>query len=186
MREMANSSRGIVGQVADSFGQFATSAKNTLEKTYHALDMSFASLIKVDHIIYKQRAYMALSTSGEEQYLKAISVDCHNCRLGKWYYDGDGKTHFGTTPSYPAMEKPHHQVHHNAHEMIAYIDKGWETNLELQQTIYASLQKMESASGEVMHVIDRMVSEKHGSAAETDAPSNAGAAKQAATPKALK
>ena len=172
MRDMANSSRGIVGKVSDSFNQFAVSAKKTLEKTHHALDMSFASLIKVDHIIYKQRAYMALSTGGEEEYVKAISVDCHGCRLGKWYYEGDGKNHFGGTPSYRTLEAPHHQVHHSAHEMMSLIDKGWEKDVCMQQTIYSKLEKMEAGSHGVMEIIDRMVAEKHGEPVSTaSAPS---------------
>ena len=161
MREMANSSRGVVGDVSARFNQFATSAKTTLEKTYHALDMSFASLVKVDHIIYKQRAYMALSSGGEEQYTKAVGVDCHGCRLGKWYYEGDGKARFGDTPSYRAMETPHHMVHDSAHQMMGYIDQGWERDVNLQQAIYATLEKMEESSHEVMKTIDRMVAEKH-------------------------
>ncbi|MCP5279599.1 MAG: CZB domain-containing protein [Thiobacillus sp.] len=161
MREMANSSRGVVGDVSARFNQFATSAKTTLEKTYHALDMSFASLIKVDHIIYKQRAYMALGTGGEEQYVSAVSVDCHGCRLGKWYYEGDGKERFIDTRAYKTMESPHHQVHHSAHEMMSYIDKGWEHDVEMQNTIYGQLEKMESASQAVMETIGHMVAEKH-------------------------
>ncbi|MEW5771759.1 MAG: methyl-accepting chemotaxis protein [Pseudomonadota bacterium] len=170
MREKANSSRGIVGEVSSRFNQFATSAKTTLEKTYHALDMSFASLIKVDHIIYKQRTYMALSTGGEEQYVKAVNVDCHGCRLGKWYYEGDGKARFSHVPAYRQLEQPHHDVHHGAHEMLTYIDKGWETNVEMQQVIYGCLQRMEAGSQGVLEVIDRMVVEKHGAPASIAAP----------------
>jgi methyl-accepting chemotaxis protein len=164
MRQMANDSRGIVGDVSARFNQFAASARTTLEKTYHALDMSFASLIKVDHVIYKQRAYMALATGGEAQYVNAVSVDCHGCRLGKWYYEGDGKARFGNTRAYQAMEAPHHQVHHNAHRMLAYIDKGWERNVEMQHTLYGHLEQMESASQAVMEIIDQMVAENRGQA----------------------
>ncbi|HRH81142.1 MAG TPA: methyl-accepting chemotaxis protein [Thiobacillaceae bacterium] len=164
MREMANSSRAVVGEVSARFNQFAASAKTTLEKTYHALDMSFASLIKVDHIIYKQRAYMALSTGGEDQYVNAVGVDCHGCRLGKWYYEGDGKERFGALHSYRAMETPHHVVHHSAHEMMALIDQGWEKDVGLQQAIYGKLEHMEQASQQVMEVIGQMVAEKHGEA----------------------
>ena len=184
MREKANTSRGVVGEVSARFSQFSTSAKTTLEKTYHALDMSFASLIKVDHIIYKQRAYMALGTGGEEQYVSAVGVDCHGCRLGKWYYEGDGKDRFSDTRAYKAMEAPHHQVHHSAHEMVSYIDKGWEHNVEMQHTIYGQLEKMENASQEVMDTIGYMVAEKHndtGLAATSSKPDTTPSAAPAAT-----
>ena len=38
-------------------------------------------------------------------------VDCHNCRLGKWYYEGDGNASFSNTPSFKSLEKPHSIVH---------------------------------------------------------------------------
>jgi hypothetical protein len=135
--------------------------------TQHALDQSFASLIKVDHIIYKQRAYMALSTGGDDQYVTPVHVDCHSCRLGKWYYEGEGKALFSKTPSYAAMEAPHAQVHNSAHEMLHMIDRGWEQDVSLQQVIYGKLEKMEAGSAGVMQVIDRMVSDKHGAGGTT-------------------
>ncbi|MBU0753256.1 MAG: CZB domain-containing protein [Gammaproteobacteria bacterium] len=162
MREMTQQSTEVVGDVAGRFRQFATSANNTLEKTYHAMDKSFASLIKVDHMIYKQRAYMALNSNGEEEYVKAVSVDFHGCRLGKWYYEGDGKERFSSVPSYRSLEVPHRTVHHSAHRLLASIDRGWERDSAVQQEIYEALSEMEEGSNGVMEVIDRMVAEKHG------------------------
>ncbi len=162
MREMAQASRGVVSEVEVSFNRFAQSARTTLEGTYHALDKSFASLVKVDHIIYKQCAYMALNTSGEKVYVDAVAVDCHGCRLGQWYYDGHGRERFGRLASYRAMEVPHHRVHEAAHHMLEHIHAGWQTNVNEQQVIYAHLEAMEEASLEVMDCIDRMVAEKHG------------------------
>ena len=162
MREMAHASREVVGNMAVQFTQFSTSADKTQNMTQHALDQSFASLVKVDHIIYKQRAYMSLSSGGDPQYVGPVHVDCHSCRLGKWYYEGDGKALFSKTSSYANLEAPHAQVHNNAHEMLHLIDQGWERNVNLQQVIYAKLEKMEEGSAGVMQVIDRMVNEKHG------------------------
>ncbi len=161
MSRMAQTSSGVVGDVAERFRQFATSASNTLEKTYHAMDQSFASLVKVDHMIYKQRTYMVLNSGGEEQYTKAVSVDCHGCRLGKWYYEGDGKARFSSVPSYRALELPHRDVHASAHRVLASIEKGWEHDVGVQQDIFAGLTRMEQGSNGVMETIDRMVEEKH-------------------------
>jgi methyl-accepting chemotaxis protein len=170
MREMAHTSRNVVGDMASQFSQFSASADKTQGMTQHALDQSFASLVKVDHIIYKQRAYMALSSGGDEQYVKPVHVDCHGCRLGKWYYEGDGKALFGRTPSYAHLEAPHAQVHGSAHDMLHLIGQGWERNVGLQQVIYAKLEKMEEGSAGVMQVIDSMVNEKHGGLATPTLP----------------
>ncbi|NWG86080.1 MAG: CZB domain-containing protein [Hydrogenophilaceae bacterium] len=162
MREMTHASREVVGEMAARFNQFAAAAKNTLNKTQQALDQSFASLIKVDHIIYKQHAYMALITHGDEQHVEPVHIDGHGCRLGKWYYEGDGKALFSKTPSYPAMEAPHMLVHQSGHEMLHLLDKGWEHDTKIQRSIHAKLEKMEEGSLGVMEVIDRMVQERHG------------------------
>jgi len=162
MREMAQSSRRVVGDVKVSFSQFSASARTTLDRTHHALDKSFASLVKVDHIIYKQRAYMALNTGGEQVYVDAVAVDCHGCRLGKWYYEGDGYHRFGRLQAYRAMEAPHRKVHENAHKVLEHIHSGWQTNVQMQQLIYSHLERMEEGSHGVMEAIDGMVAEMHG------------------------
>ena len=36
------------------------------------------------------------------------------CRLGQWYYDGEGKAYFSKLPGYRAMEEPHKAVHIHA------------------------------------------------------------------------
>ncbi|HNU64422.1 MAG TPA: CZB domain-containing protein [Thiobacillaceae bacterium] len=154
-----------MGEVADRFDQFAASAGNTLAKTHRALDTSFASLVKVDHVIYKQRAYMALVSDGDEQHVHAVGVNDHDCRLGKWYYTGDGKERFGKLASYRAMESPHHTVHHAAQAMLALLRQEWDKDPDLQQAIFARLEAMEQASQQVMDIIGMMVVEKHGEAA---------------------
>lgn len=159
MRQMASDSSSVVGEVAGRFHQFAASAGTTLTKTSHSMDKSFATLVKVDHMVYKQCAYMMLNGGIDEQYLKLVGVDSHNCLLGKWYYEGDGKTRFGKTPSYRALEAPHAEVHNNVHRVLAAVGKDWEKNDQLQDDIHAALQAMEQGSVGVVEAIDRMVAE---------------------------
>jgi hypothetical protein len=160
MQDMTRTSSTVVGELAERFRQFAESAGRTLEKTSQGMDKSFASLIKVDHMIYKQRTYMALNSDGDEQYVKAVKTDWHNCRLGKWYYEGDGKVRFGGVSSFPAMEKPHADVHRCAQELLPLIAQQWDKDPKLQEEIYSDLECMERGSEGVMEVIDRMVAEK--------------------------
>jgi methyl-accepting chemotaxis protein len=161
MRDMASNSRQIIGDMEGRFVQFAGSAQETQGRASRARDMSFASLVKVDHVIYKQRAYMALSTSGEASYAQAVAVDHHNCRLGKWY-ETLGQERFGSMPSYRHLEQPHARVHDNVHRMLEYLNQGWEHDLGVQQTIFQLMQETEQASLEVMQLIDQLVIEKHG------------------------
>jgi methyl-accepting chemotaxis protein len=160
MREMASNSREVIGELEGRFGHFARSAQETEGRATRARDKSYASLVKVDHVIYKQRAYMMLGGSGDNTHADAIAVDHHNCRLGKWY-ETTGRERFGTTPSFNAIERPHARVHESIHLMHANLNKGWEQDLNIQQTIYNAMQSAEESSREVMELIDKIVVEKH-------------------------
>jgi methyl-accepting chemotaxis protein len=161
MRDMANASQEVVTGLETSFGRFAEAAGVTRKRATRAQDMSFASLVKMDHVVYKQKAYMALNTGADEQYAKAVGVDHHQCRLGKWY-DTNGKGRFGALPSYGALEAPHARVHANIHQLIAHLGHGWEKDPVVQESIYQSLVAAEEASGQVVQLIDKLVAEKHG------------------------
>jgi methyl-accepting chemotaxis protein len=160
MRDIAGSSRQVIGTMEERFASFASTARETQGRATLAQHMSFASLVKVDHVIYKQRAYMTLNSSADESFASAAKVNHHNCRLGKWY-EGEGREVFGGLPSYRALERPHAKVHDSVHTMLPLVDQGWEKDIAKQQVIYAALQQAEEASHEVMALIDQMVKEKH-------------------------
>ena len=160
MLELATSSHDIVQGLSNRFERFADSAQATMARTERAQDMSFASLVKMDHVVYKQQAYMAFSTGGESDYMRAARANHDECRLGQWY-GNEGLEKFGHLPSYRALEDAHCEVHDNVHAMIALLDEGWQRNLDLQQKIFDMMVKTEKASHEVMDVIDHMVAEKH-------------------------
>ncbi len=161
MRELAHQSESIITGMADQFNRFAESAQQTVNLTGFALHKTFASMVKVDHVIYKQRTYMAIYADENEEYLKAVQVDCHHCRLGKWYYEGDGRELFGKTAAFKAVEKPHCQVHESAHKMVALLDMDWERDVILQKQLVEHLKQMEQGSVQVMELVDKMVEELH-------------------------
>ncbi|MBI5006144.1 MAG: CZB domain-containing protein [Nitrosomonadales bacterium] len=160
MHEIANSSQGVIGRLEQKFGQFYESAVTTLSGARYAQDLSFASLVKVDHVIYKQRAYVLISEPGHEDFMKAVTVDHHNCRLGKWY-EGPARDVFGELPSYRGLAQPHSKVHSCIHDMTQLLGQKWERDEAVQDKIFESLQCAEEASLEVMTAIDKLVTEKH-------------------------
>jgi hypothetical protein len=160
MRAMAENSAQVVSTLAATFGGFATSALDTERESAIVHDKSFATLVKMDHMIYKQRAYLSLNTNGDSQYTQAIGVNHQNCRLGKWYL-GEGKTLFGAVPAYRALDIPHAKVHDGAHRMLANLSADWENDMNVQMAIMGALQDMEAGSQDVMQNLDRMVAEKH-------------------------
>jgi methyl-accepting chemotaxis protein len=162
MRDTASQSSLVIGEMEERFARFAQSARETLTRAMHARDMGFGTLVKVDHMLYKQRAYMAILTDGREsEHVEAIRVDHHGCRLGRWY-DTIGREHFGETRAYVSLESPHARVHENVHQLLSLLGSGWEERPELQEAILQAMRASEEASLQVMRNVDRMLAEKHG------------------------
>ncbi len=160
MYEIADASQSVITRLEEKFGRFYQSAKITLSSAHYTQDLSFASLVKVDHVIYKQRAYALINNPDNSELRKAVSVDHQNCRMGKWY-EGVGKEVFGGLTAYRSLLEPHGQVHKAAHEAAALLDNGWEQDEKIQAQIIAAMQVAETGSAEVMEVLNRMVAEKH-------------------------
>lgn len=70
-------------------------------------DNVFVSLAKLDHMIWKVNTYLSVN-QGKPAF---EFVDHHNCRLGKWYYEGEGKVYFSNSRYYSGLEAPHARVH---------------------------------------------------------------------------
>ncbi|MCW8928707.1 MAG: CZB domain-containing protein [Gammaproteobacteria bacterium] len=72
-------------------------------------------------------------------------VDHHNCRLGKWYYEGEGKEFFSQSNHYQALEKPHSIVHNGTKDIFELI-----TNEKLDYSkLMQAVKLMEDSSQEV-------------------------------------
>jgi methyl-accepting chemotaxis protein len=160
----ATLSQEILAQVnsfRQQFSNLSQSAKISVDYITYAKDKSFGVLAKLDHIVYKQNGYVAIETTNDCPQHNAIMVDNHNCRLGKWYYEGLGYEKFRTTTAYAKLNHPHADVHKTT--QYAYeISRGqWTENPELLDEIIRQMQLAEKASADVMQYIDDMVEEKH-------------------------
>ena len=160
MREIANSSQGVIGQLEQKFGHFYESAVTTLNGARYAQDLSFASLVKVDHVVYKQRSYVLIGNKGNDEFRRAVEVDHNDCRLGKWY-EGAGKAVFGEMPTFRQLLAPHAKVHDSVHTAVALMDQKWENDVTIQDKILDAMNTAEEASITVMQCLDKIVEEKH-------------------------
>jgi len=111
---------------------------------------SFVELAKTDHLVYKFNVYqvmMGISDKGLDDF-----ADHTRCRLGKWYYEGEGHSCFSKLSGYRELETPHRAVHRHALEALAqYIDGNTASALQ-------ELEGMEQASMEVLHCLEQMAS----------------------------
>nr|WP_304546458.1 methyl-accepting chemotaxis protein [Sulfurimonas sp. hsl 1-7] len=126
--------------------------KNAFKDINYTTDRVFMSLAKLDHILWKVNTYLSAATK-EEQFK---FVDHHNCRLGKWYYEGEGKEAFSHTSHFQQLETPHATVHNGTHKVFDIIK---EENVDLQ-ALKAAFEEMEKGSDAVFNILDKILHDK--------------------------
>ncbi|MDO9226157.1 MAG: methyl-accepting chemotaxis protein [Pseudomonadota bacterium] len=109
---------------------------------------SFVETAKVDHLVFKMdiyKVFLGLSDKTETEFASHTS-----CRLGKWYYEGDGKSCFSKLNGYQGIESPHVAVHQHGVNAVRHFHAG-----ELDAGL-GELGKMESASLLVLRNLETM------------------------------
>ncbi len=112
--------------------------------------MSFIETVKIDHVVWKHVVYQRwLKREGANGEV----ADHRQCRLGKWYYEGDGAIHFKHLPSFGKLKQPHSEVHKHGLHALEMMQSG-----ELEQSIEA-LKAMEKMSDDTLQVLDQIRAE---------------------------
>lgn len=112
-------------------------------------ESSFIQTVKMDHLCFKAQAYKAF----EEKKYDTSPFSSHlHCRLGKWYYEGEGKKLYNNKTEFQQLESPHKKVHENAIKALESAAAGDSS------TSYGCFTTMEQASKELMHMLDKLES----------------------------
>ena len=162
IREDSTRARNSMETLAQSAGQFSDRGQLATEDMKRLMDLSsnmegviagsamksFVEVAKIDHIVFKFRVYLALFDLIE---LKSGDLTTHTgCRLGKWYYEGEGHDCFSKLTGYREIEPPHVEVHKAAALALdAYAND--DTN-----ALLAHLDNMERASMRVLDNLQKM------------------------------
>ena len=126
----------------------------TKYNTFNLSNRIFCVLAKLDHVVYKNNLYSYIFGLADS----FNCVDHHNCRLGKWYFEGDGKATFANTQGYKALDTFHAGVHTEAITLAqTFAD---ETQSCPKSFIDARILAMEQNSDGVMKSIVEMYNEK--------------------------
>ena len=108
---------------------------------------AFIQTTKLDHVVWKADVYSVIFKSSSK------SVDDFarhtNCRLGKWYYEGDGQQ-YAHHSSFKSLEEPHKRVHSYGIEAMLSAKSG-----EFHDARVA-LKQMEDASLEVYRYLSAL------------------------------
>ncbi len=126
--------------------------KQTFTHINSVADRVFMSLAKLDHVLWKINTYYSAVTQKEQFQF----VSHHNCRLGKWYYEGEGFTNFSKTPSYKSLERPHEIVHNGTHHVFDEMVQNPPDFHKLK----SAFEEMEQGSHQVFSILDKILHEK--------------------------
>ncbi|PAF53997.1 hypothetical protein BKH42_03260 [Helicobacter sp. 13S00482-2] len=121
---------------------------------YNSNNQIFCALAKLDHAVYKNNLY-ALVFKLSDSFNQ---VQHQNCRLGKWYFEGEGKKYFSSTQGYKNLDAFHSTVHTEANNLAQAIKEKEEE--PSKAFIDQRISNMESGSNGVMKCIDEMLEEK--------------------------
>ncbi len=108
----------------------------------------FVELAKMDHLVFKFSIYQVLM--GHVSKSSGEFSTHHDCRLGKWYYEGDGQACFSQLDGYMAMEEPHERVHCKGREAIDAFHAGD------NEAVLSAVRGMEEASLDVLKNLEKM------------------------------
>ena len=114
----------------------------------------FMILSKLDHLLFKANGYKTVFTG---EATGAFASD-HECRLGKWYFEGTGKDKFGKCPSYTKMATPHQEVHDNIKKAVHCVESG--TCTQEAQNVMTYFESAEKASEKVISNLNAMLEEE--------------------------
>ncbi len=154
INDIANISADSVMNFEQNLQEFNNDANQTANISKKIENKTFAILAKIDHVVFKTEAYSSILN---EKVDSEFTSD-KECRLGKWYYEGEGKEHFKNTKAYPLIKEPHRVVHDKAKENLEMIRQGF--NESMIDDLVKNFETLEKASGRLFELLDEMSEEK--------------------------
>ncbi|WP_348731955.1 methyl-accepting chemotaxis protein [Rheinheimera texasensis] len=153
IRSTVEQSRHSANDVATSSSQIGAVVEQVINTSSHmqsvinqSATMAFLNTVKLDHAVWKHQVYQLI-----QQQRFADTVNAHTeCRLGKWYFEGEGKKRYSGKRSFQQLDIPHKAVHQSGREALAAGQRG--DFAAMQQ----SLLQMEQASAQVTDLITQL------------------------------
>jgi len=109
---------------------------------------SFVELAKFDHLIYKFEIYKVLLGLSDKS--PGDFASHQGCRLGKWYYEGEGRQCYSGFAGYAEMERPHQDVHLHGRQAVQLFRNGDMASSSRE------VAAMEAASQQVLDCLERL------------------------------
>ena len=155
--DIAHKSQFSINEFKTVLNEFSTTANQSAKAGKLINDSLFTALIKVDHIIYKDKAYTAIIN--QEAHTQTAFSDHVDCRFGDWYYKGAGKELFANTQTYKMLEAPHRNVHTKVLDTMSCIASGNCFDLKNREMIIKNMMDVEANSTMLFEFLDKMINE---------------------------
>jgi len=150
--EIAQDSSTVINEFEQTFRDLNDQASKSAQLSVEIKNRLYTTLIKVDHIIFKSDAYHAIISVNKDAHF----VDHHSCRMGQWYYNGQGKEAFSSLPAYREMEQPHSIVHTKVLENMEFVEAENVFKEDNPKLIVNNFREMENASNTLFSKLDEM------------------------------
>lgn len=112
---------------------------------------TFIETVKLDHVNWKNTVYEGIVT-GNLASLSSLA-DHTSCRLGNWYFMGEGRDKYSHLSSFASLDAPHERVHSEGFAAVESAKNGDIKSAAMH------LSNMEQASLEVAQILDRLNAE---------------------------
>lgn len=155
MDQVVTQSSQKIHNFEDILLQLSDTSSSIVHYSYGMENSTFIVLAKIDHIIYKSRAYESLMHCSAKQE----TLNIHQCSIGTWY-DVEGKQRFGNAPSYLNMQEPHRKIHEFTNKNLSFVQTSSEqVCLEKSDEIISNFREMEKSSNELFAIMDKLMVE---------------------------
>lgn len=152
---IANTSGDSVKEFQSLLNEFNIDANSTADISHKLENSIFVTLVKIDHIIYKTKSYSAVLNERINDEFPTTK----ECRLGKWYLQGEGKTRFEHKKAYPLLDAPHEIVHQAVHNNMDIVADGGGFQTNEVGPIVDNFKEMEKASTELFGLLNDLTKE---------------------------
>jgi len=158
MKNRVEFSASKINEFEGTLIELSDTSSQIVEYSYGMENSIFVVLAKLDHILYKSRAYNSVMSL--ERLLNNQTP--HECSLGLWY-DNEGKNRFASTSAFSKITNPHTTVHNSANINLDFIDADAKTTtLNNADKIIKNFDNMEDASNKLFELLDAMLVESKG------------------------
>ncbi len=126
-------------------------AKNMSAVITQSTDNAFIQTVKMDHVVWKLDVYKVMLGQSDKPIDEF--ADHTMCRLGKWYYEGEGANKYSAKNAFRNLEKPHMYVHTNGIDALQAVADGNKSE------VVTCLADMEDASMKVVDLLTALSAE---------------------------